>query len=128
MLSRLTERILGWVGLAVVVLVGIAIYQMPAETKSAIWSGFWRSLVWLAVAAAVPWSAALYIRRVVEFGSNAAGVLLVAGLSVVDVVAGIVLMSEWPSGGWSWAAAIGAVGVAGTYNYLVAEYLAERAG
>lgn len=127
-LGRLSEKVLGYVALAIVALVGFAIYQMPGETKAAIWSGIWRSIVWVIIAAGVPWSAALFVRRVLEFSTNWAGVGLVVGLTLVDLIAGVVLMTAWPSGGWTWAAALGAIAVAGTYNYLVAEYLADTAG
>ncbi len=127
-LGRLIEKVLGWIALAIVVLVGIAVYQMPGETKAAIWSGIWRSIVWVIIAAAVPWSATLLIRRILEISTNWAGIGLIAGLTLVDLIAGIVLMTAWPSGGWTWLAAIGALAVAGTYNFLVAEYLANTAG
>jgi hypothetical protein len=127
-LGRVSEKVLGYVALAIVALVGIAIYQMPGETKAAIWSGLWRSIVWMVIAAGVPWAAALFIRRVLEFTTNWAGVALVCGLTLVDLIAGVVLMTAWPSGGWTWAAALGAMAVAATYNYLVAEYLADTAG
>ena len=127
-LGRVSEKVLGYVALAIVVLVGIAIYQMPAETKGAIWSGIWRSIVWVVLAAGVPWTAALFIRRVLEISSNWAGLGLVGGLTLVDLILGIALMTGWPSGGWTWAAAIGAMAVATTYNYLVAEYLADTSG
>lgn len=127
-LGRLSEKVLGYIALAIVALVGIAIYQMPAETKGAIWSGFWRSVVWVVLAAGVPWSAALFIRRITEISTNWAGVGLVAGLTLVDLILGIALMTAWPSGGWTWTAALGAMAVAATYNYLVAEFLADTSG
>lgn len=127
-LGRLSEKVLGWIALAIVVLVGIAVYQMPADTKAAIWSGIWRSIVWVIIAAAVPWSATLFIRRILEISTNWAGIGLIAGLTLVDLIAGIVLMTAWPSGGWTWAAALGALAAAGTYNFLVSEYLADTAG
>lgn len=126
MLSRLTEKALGWVVLGLLVFLGIAIYQMPAETKSAIWSTIWRTVVWALFSATLPWSATLFMRRIVEAGTNWAGIGLIAGLTLVNVIAGLVLMTAWPSGGWGWAAVLGALAAAGTYNFLVAEYLGER--
>ena len=76
-LGRLSEKVIGYIALAIVVLVGIAIYQMPAETKGVIWSGIWRTIVWVLLAAGVPWSAALFIRRITEINTNWAGVGLV---------------------------------------------------
>lgn len=126
-LSRVAERALGWVALAGVVAVGIAVWQMPGETKAAIWSAVWRTAAWLVLAAAMPWSAALFIRRVTEAGTNWAGVALLAVLLAVDLVAGVLLMTAWPNSGWAWFAVLGLLAVAGIYNYLVTEYLAERA-
>jgi uncharacterized membrane protein len=127
-LGRVGERVLGWIALGLLIFVGIAIYQMPTETKQAIWSGIWRSIVWFALIAAIPWSAKLYIRRVLEIGSNWASVALIAGLVLADIIAGLMLITGWPDGFWGWISVIGALGIAGTYNYLVTEYLAEMAG
>jgi len=127
-LARLSEKMLTWIGLALLVFLVIAIWKMPPETRAAIWSGIWRSVVWVVIAAAVPWSAKLYIRRILDARTNWAGAGLLAGLVAVDVIAALLLMTGWPGGVWSWLAAIGALAVAGTYNYLVTEYLSEMAG
>ncbi|HMQ17421.1 MAG TPA: hypothetical protein PKC49_15770 [Phycisphaerae bacterium] len=127
-LGRLGEKVLGWIALALLIAIGVGIWQMPAETKGAIWSGLWRSIVWLAAAAALPWSARLLIRRVLEQGTNWAGAALIGGYTLGDVVLGVLLMTGWPSGAWGWLACLGALGVAATYNYLVTEYVAEASG
>jgi|GEM_PF-972459 len=126
-LGRLGEKVLGWVALVILLLVGWSIYQMPAETKKAILSGLWNMILWVVIAAALPWGAKLFMSRLMEIGENWVGLALVAGLTVVDLVAGLIFIGGLPSGGWTWFAAIGALAVAGTYNYLVAEYLAETA-
>jgi len=126
-LSRLGEKTVGWLILGLLVFLGIAIYRMPAETKSYIWNCIWRSAGWVAIAVAVPWSSKLFIRRVMDVGANWAGLVLVASLTAVDIIAGVLLMTGWPSGFWPWAATIVALGVAATYNYLVTEYLADMA-
>lgn len=127
-LFRLGEKVLGWIALALIVAAGIAIWQMPAETKSAILSGAWRSLVWLVIVAVLPWTARLFIGRVLEAGTNWAGLALIGGYVLADIIVGWVLMTGWPSGGWGWMAVLTALGIAGLYNYLVTEYLAEMAG
>lgn len=126
--GRLAERILSWVALALVVLLGIAIYQMPSETKAAIWSAAWRSVFWLSIVGVTPWFARLFIGRVLESSSNWAGVILLAGFFAVDVFAALFLMTAWPSGGWAWFGAGVALVLAATYNFLVAEYLAQEYG
>jgi hypothetical protein len=127
-LGRLGEKVLGWIALALLIAIGVGIWQMPAETKGAIWSGLWRSVVWVAAAAAVPWSARLFIGRVLEQGSNWAGAALIVSYTVIDLVLGVCLMTGWPAGAWGWLAGLGALGAATTYNYLVTEYLAEMSG
>ena len=119
---------LGWLSLAAIVALGVAVWQMPAATKAAIWSGVWRTTFWVALAAVLPWVAQFFIRRVASAGTNWAGVALLAGLSVVNVLSGVLLMTAWPGGGWAWFGAISGLVVAGLYNFLVVEYLADMAG
>lgn len=128
MIGRIGERVLSWAAFGLLVLLGIAIYRMNPETKSAIWGGAWRTVVWLILAAALPWVSRLFVRRLLAVGSNWAGAALIGALTVVDLVAGLLLMGGLPQGGWGWLAALAALGVAGSYNYLVAEYVAEQAG
>jgi hypothetical protein len=127
-LSRLSEKVLGWVALLLLIGIAYAIYKTPGETKAAIWSGIWRSVFWVAIVAAVPWASRFAMSRIMEIGSNWAAFALVGGLLIVDIVAALVLMTGWPGGGWSWFICLAALAVAGTYNYLVTEYLAETTG
>lgn len=126
-LGRLGEKVLGWIALALIVLAAIGIWQMGPERRGAILAGVWHTLMWLVIVAAVPWLANLFIKRLLEIGENWVGLVLLAAFFVVDLVAGYLLMTGWPSGMWSWTAVVAALGVAGTYNYLVVEYLADMA-
>ncbi len=127
-LGRLTEKIVGWIALGLLVLLGVVIWRMDPATRSAIWSGIWRTAAWVVIVIAVPWSARLFMKRVLEISSNWAGTVLLACLVVADVVAGLVLMHGLPASGWGWLLALGTLAVAGLYNYLVTEYLAQQAG
>lgn len=127
-LGRVGERVLSWIALALIVAGGVAIWQMGPAARGAIWSGIWRTTAWVVFAAAVPWASRLVIRRVMEAGTNWAAVALLGALLVLDIVAALVLMTAWPSGGWGWMACLGALALVGTYNYLVTEYLAQTAG
>ncbi|MFQ5805030.1 MAG: hypothetical protein ACE5I3_01130 [Phycisphaerae bacterium] len=92
-LGRLGEKVLGWVALALLILIGIAIWRMDPVLRTAIWQGIWRTIFWIAIAATLPWSARFFIRRILEVGSNWAGVGLLAALTVVDLGAGLLLLS-----------------------------------
>jgi hypothetical protein len=128
MLGRVLEKVLTLVALALVVLCGVAIYRLQPQTRQAIWAGIWRTAAWVVLAAGLPWVCRLFIGRLLEIGSNWAAVVLLSVLTLVDAVVGLILMRGWPGSGWGWLAALAALAVAGLYNYLVAEYLAEKAG
>jgi hypothetical protein len=127
-LGRLGEKMLGWIALGLLIMLGISIWQMGPEMRGRIWSGIWRTSMWVVIVGGVPWISRVFIGRLLEISSNWAGVILIATLTFVDLVAGLILMQGLPSGGWGWLASLAALAVAGTYNYLVAEYLAEQAG
>ncbi|MGE0480071.1 MAG: hypothetical protein AB7Q17_06320 [Phycisphaerae bacterium] len=128
LLSRVGERVLSWLALGALIALGVAIWQLAPETKAAIWSGIWRTGAWLAIAALVPWGVRPVIRRVANADTNWAGLGLLAVLLAVDLVAAAMLMTALPAGVWSWILALAALALVCTYNYLVAEYLAERFG
>lgn len=127
-LGRLGEKVLGWIALGLLILLGVGIWQMGPEGRGALFGAIWRTLFWIALTAGLPWLSRLFIRRVLAVGSNWAGVTLIAVYTLVNAVVGIILVGGFPGGGWGWLAALAALAVAGTYNYLVNEYLAEMAG
>lgn len=127
-LGRLGEKILGWIAFALIVALGFGIYKIGAPGRQALWEAIWRTSLWVAVAAALPWTARLFIRRVLETGSNWAGVVLIAGYVLIDALLGVILLNGFPTGGWGWLLALAALALAGTYNFLVAEYLSEQTG
>lgn len=92
--GRLVEKILGWVALGLLVALGFAIYKLGPEGRQMVWNGIWRTLVWVVIAAALPWSARFFMRRVLEFGSNWAGFVLLALFLLVDIVVGLVLLQR----------------------------------
>ena len=126
--SKLGDKILTVVAVALVGLGAYALYAMGQPGRAALWAGIWHTVAWLVIAAGLPWSAKTVIRRILAVGSNWAGIALIAGYTLVDLIAGRLLMGGWPGSGWSWLFALAALGVAGSYNYLVTEYLAEQAG
>ena len=127
-LGRVAEHMLKWAGFALLALAGFALYQMGPSGRGVLWSFVWRLGLWLAVAAALPWVAQWFVRRLLSLSTNWAGAILIAALFVLDVVVGLLLKTSWPGGWWSWLGVVALLGAAGTYNYLVAEYLAEQAG
>lgn len=113
---------------ALLVALGVTLWRMDPATRAAIWNGIWKTAAWFALAAALPWGGRLFIARIAEVGTNWAGVALLAGYTVLEIVIALLLMGGLPSGGWAWAGALVSLGLAGSYNYLVTEYLAEQYG
>jgi len=126
LLSRLSERVLGYVALAALVAGGIALYQIGPTGRAALWEAIWRTVAWFAITAALPWVSRLFMRRLLDIGENWVGVVLIASLTLINVVAGLLLIGGWPAGGWAWLGALALLALAGTYNFFVCEYLAER--
>lgn len=127
-LGRLGEKVLGWLALAALLGLGFAIYQMGPQARGAILDGAAKTLFWIVLCAALPWSSWFFIRRLLAFGTNWAGFALLAGFLLIEVLVGLYLLGGPPAGGWGWLASLAAVAVAGTYNFLVTEYLAEQYG
>jgi len=92
-LGRVGEKVLGWVALGLLIFLGIAIWRMDPVVRTAIWQGIWRTILWVVIAAALPWSARFFIRRILEVGSNWGGVGLLAAFVAVDLGAGLLLVS-----------------------------------
>ncbi len=127
-LGRLSEKVLGWIALALVALGAVAFYQTPAATKAALWSTVWRCAAWLVITGVLPWASRFVLGRVLEAGSNWAGVGLLGALLLLNILSGLLLMTGWPQGAWTWMLVLGMLALAGTYNYLVAEYLTQMRG
>jgi hypothetical protein len=92
-LGRLGEKMLGWIALGLLIVLAIAIWRMDPVVRTAIWQGIWRTILWVVIAAALPWSARLFIRRILEVGSNWAGVGLLAAFVAVDLGVGLLMVS-----------------------------------
>lgn len=128
LLGRFLDHIVGWIGFLLVALGVLALWQIGPDGRGALLSGLGRSAFWLAVVVALPWSAWWYIHRLLEVGSNWAGLALLVGLTSIDILLGVVLLTAWPASFWLWLVVLCLVGAAAAYNYLVAEYLAQRGG
>ena len=116
-LGRLSEKVLGWIALVLLILLGIAAYQIGWAGWAMIWTALWKTVVWMAIVGAIPWSSRLFIDRILETGSNWASAVVLVAFVLIDVVVSLVILDGLPSGVWAWVAALAALGVAGGYNY-----------
>lgn len=127
-LGRLGEKVIGWIALALLILLGYGVYRMGPDGRGAVLNATGNTIFWLVLVAALPWMARLGIKRLVEIGENWVGLVLIATFTLIDLIVGLVLLGGWPTGMWGWLVSIAVMGIAATYNYLVCEYIAERYG
>lgn len=116
----------GLVALAVVAS-AISWWQMEPATRSAILSGAGKIAAWFGVMLMAPWACFFLIGRVARMDSNAAGGALVLGMTAIEAAV-LAWLFDWGiSGPTGWVFYAAAVLVAGVYNLLACDWIAEKA-
>lgn len=115
----------GLVGLAVIA-AGISWWQMDVETRHMLVRGTGRILSWFLVVVAVPWISFWLIGWVGKFGRNSAGAILIFAMTALEAAL-LAWLFEWSIHG---ATAItffsAATLLAGVYNLLACDWIAEK--
>lgn len=110
-----------------VVMAGIAWWRLDDDRQGAILSGLGRLLAWGTLVLASPWAGWPVVGWVARRQSNAAGAVLVIGLTLVEALLLAVLLGSRLTGGAAgWTAFAAAVVVAGLYNLLICDWIADR--
>lgn len=130
MVETLSKTIVGKiVGVASLVIGVIAIiwyWNLDPATKEAMWDGIKAVLIFLAVAAVLPWATFFLSVFTVHAESNKVAVLLLIGYFVLDVAVAMILIGGFPSTGMRWLGWGALVMLASGYNFTIADYIAER--
>jgi hypothetical protein len=125
-LKSITGRIVtGLVALGVVA-AAISWWQMDESTRQMLVSGTGRIFAWLGVVLFWPWASFALIGWVARMESNAAGGALIALYSIAEIVL-LAWLFHWhmPNpAAWTFLLLGGLV--AGVYNLLVCDWLAEK--
>jgi hypothetical protein len=101
-------------------------WQLPPESKQAIWTAIQHALLWIGLVAALPWGLFFLPAIAVRAESNLASAGLLLGYLVFDVVAAFWL-AGWQVGSTAaWVVLILGFLAAAVYNFLVCELLAGR--
>ena len=115
----------GMVALAVMA-GGVSWYQMDPATRHDIVSGTLRILSWIGVVAVVPWVTFSVIGHVARLESNLAGGVLVVAYTAVEAVL-LAWLFSWNLKGPTAIGFFGAaVLIAGAYNLLACDWIAEK--
>jgi hypothetical protein len=117
----------GLVALAVIAS-GISWWQMTPETREGILAGAGKIGAWFGVVLLVPWASFFLIGRVGRLESNAAGGAFVLGMTAIEAAV-LAWLFDWSiTGPTGWVFYTAAVLVAGVYNLLTCDWIAEKVG
>jgi hypothetical protein len=125
-LKTITGRIVsGLVALGVIV-AAISWWRMDESTHQMLLSGIGRILLWLGVILAWPWASFAIVARIARIESNAAGAMLVATYSLLEMLL-LAWLFHWQiSGSAAWTFLILGGLVCGVYNLLICDWIAEK--
>jgi hypothetical protein len=110
-----------------VALVVIWYWRLDPAARAAIWTNARLILTWIALAAVMPWALFFVPPLVIRTESNLVSALTLIGYLLIDI-----LLALWLAG-WSvastlaWSAMILGFLCAAVYNFVVCEFLADRA-
>jgi uncharacterized membrane protein YbhN (UPF0104 family) len=115
----------GAISLAVVA-AGLAWYETDPETKHQILSVSGRLLGWAMLVLIVPWALFWLIAWVARRDSNPAGAALVLSITAVQAIV-LAWMFGWSiHGATTWVLYVAAILIAGVYNVLSCDWIAEK--
>lgn len=109
-----------------VAVAGYGWYEAGPETRSLILSSVGKIIGWLLAVILIPWASFLVIGWVARKDSNAAGVVLVGLMTIIEAVGLWWLFDFSITGGAAWSMAIAAVLLAAVYNVFTCDWIAEK--
>jgi hypothetical protein len=125
-LKTVTGKVVSGLMALAVVVGAISWWQMDPSTRHMLVSGTGRILEWLGIMLVLPWALFAVIGRVAKLESNLAGGMLVAFLSLLETVLLAWLFGWQISGAAAWTFLILGGLVAGVYNLLACDWIAEK--
>jgi len=110
-----------------VILIVIWYWRLAPEAREALWTSVRLVLVWLGLAAVLPWALFFVPPLVLKAESNLVSALALLGYLLVDVLLALWLAGWGVASTLAWAVMILGFACAGVYNLVVCEFLASRA-
>ena len=98
---------------------------MDVTNRQSLLSGTGHFIAWLGVVLVVPWAGFFVIGRVGKLDDNAAGAILVLGITVLEAVL-LGLLFGWKHETMAWTFLAAAVLLAGVYNLFTCDWIAEK--
>jgi hypothetical protein len=126
LLKTVTGKVVAGAVTLAVVAAGISWWQMDPATRQMLLSGTGKIISWLGVMLLLPWATFFLTTWVARLESNAAGAAMVAGYTLVEAVL-LAWLFDWNiHGPTAWTFVVSGTLLAGVYNLLVCDWLAER--
>ena len=99
---------------------------LPPEERAALWSMARSALIWVGFVAVLPWATFFVPARVVRAESNAVAAGMLLGYLLADV--GFAMYLTRGNFGGTWQAAVLILGflIAGLYNFVACDFVANR--
>lgn len=113
-------------GVAAVVVI-IWYVRMPEADRAAMWAAIRCALLWIGLAAVLPWATFFVPPRIVRAESNLASALMLAAYLVADAALALYLAGGLPAAPWHRVLLVLGLLCAVVYNFVVCDFIAERA-
>ena len=125
-LKTVTGKVVSGIAGLVIVLAGISWWRMDSKTKDMLLSGTGKIVSWFGVVILIPWATFFIIGWVARMEKNAAGAILVFVYTALEALFLAWLFGWHLPGTTAWSFfAVGTL-VAGVYNLLVCDWIAEK--
>ena len=126
LLKTVTGKVVAGVVTLAVVAAGISWWQMDPATRQMLLSGTGKIVSWFGIMLLLPWATFFVTTWVARMESNAAGAAMVAIYTLAEALL-LGWLFEWNiHGGTAWTFLVAGTLLAGVYNLLVCDWLAER--
>ncbi len=126
LLNSITGKIVAGVVALAVIAAGISWWQMDPQTRTMLVHGAGKILAWVGVVVLLPWATFFVTTWVARHDSNLAGGLLVAGYTLAETVLAAWLFDWRISGATAWTFLVVGMLLAGAYNLLTCDWIAEK--
>ena len=126
LLKTVTGKVVAGAVTLAVLAAGISWWQMDPATRQMLLSGTGKIVSWFAILLLLPWATFFVTTWVAKLESNAAGAAMVAAYTLVEAVLLAWLFNWHVNGATAWTFLVAGTLLAGVYNLLACDWIAEK--